>query len=893
MNQHNNPWIALSTYTEDDENRFWGRDEDTANLLTMIQQNECVVVYAASGDGKSSVINAGLSPAMRKVGLFPISIVFNSDELNGISLPYYGDSKSIDFDKLIFSKIAEGIHKYEDKIKKTHNINDFKIEFISIDNHTPSEIEQNKSLWWKLRTNVIQDSLGITDFIPVLIFDQFEEVLRCPWRAQFFKWLENLMKDIPSCENTEGLSNSIHLRKLFKIIVSLRYEYIGELDYWCSQRYFIPQLMQSRYFLKPLNKRQALQIIKSADLNNDAIAKKISEYADIIIESIEASNSRTSSAEDEIPAIILSLTCYVLYEELLDDDTFSLNDVTLTNIIYDYYKRITHRIGLSLQQRTSIERTLISNKGTRLRIPISDPRLESSDIKNLIQGDTNLLSEHILKCDKFNGESYVEFVHDKLADAVHKNMESENAKIKQEKNKNRSTNFVLGIIFVSIIILSCLFTRYSLMHSNDDVVYIEAIEDTQEDESNDIVIEDISQIHSLDLENATALNISSKLDTCRSYRECFKNVCNVYGHPLIYAHNAKRLTFPYKTNYDYSLSFGDNTREVVILYPHNISSISTSSLLTEVLVPFDEYEHVLKSSVFKDVNIVQMSIFRTFIERISYSMHHEHIHILGIELPLWIFTGIYSLVLLLAFYKKWVKYSWKYRICYTSLVLFLTYLIYMIFIEAKWIGWINTINPGIIVILALLIISTLPSIISTFFLGRSHKHKYGIAYTDKTTKNFAIKLRNEMINRGIPENEIMLDFSMYKNDYFDLECFKRTVKRSIRTIIIWDATDIIHKSTSFTQSWDIVKTGGVYKFPIIIGEISERSVLPKRLIKKNGSQSIFPLILVDEKHEEDGINEIIPLLKFKLSPYQKKVVKIGLAIYLLYLIALVLTLCFF
>lgn len=885
MNQHNNPWIALSTYTEDDENRFWGRDDDTSNLLTMIQQNECVVVYAASGDGKSSVINAGLSPAMRKVGLFPISIVFNSDELNA----YIDDSNSIDFDKLIFNKIIEGIHKYENKIRTAHKINDFTIEFVNVETHTSSDVKQNKSLWWKLRTNIIQDSLGITDYIPVLIFDQFEEVLRSPWCAQFFKWLENLMKDIPSYENVDGISNSIHLRKLFKIIVSLRYEYIGELDYWCSQRYFIPQLMQSRYFLKPLNKRQALQIVKSADLNNDAIATKISEYADTIIESIEASNSRTSSAEDEIPAIILSLTCYVLYEELLDNEAFSLNDVTLTNIIYDYYKRITQRIGLSLQQRTLIERTLISNKGTRLRIPISDSRLEASDIRSLIQGDTNLLSEHILKCEKFNGEIYVEFVHDKLADAVHKNMESENVRIKQEKHKNRSTNFVLGIILASIIILSCLFTRYSLMHSNDDVIYIEEIEDTQEDGSNDIVIDDISQLHSLDLDNATALNISSKLDSCRSYRECFKNVLHIYGYPLIYAHNAKHLMFPYKTNYDYSLSFGDKTREVVILYPHQIDSITTSSPLTEVLVPFDEYEHVLKSPVFKDVNIVKMGMCRTFVERISYSLHHEHIHILGIELPLWIFTGIASLALLLGFYKKWVKYGWKYRICYTSLVLFLTYLIYIIFIEAKWIGWINTINPGIIVILALLIISTLPSIISFLFSDRPRKYKYGIAYTNKTTKKFAIKLRNEMITRGVPENDIMLDFSMYKNGYFDLECLKRTIKLSTRRIIIWDATDVNHKSDSFTQSWDILLRNWGYEYhPTIIGNIKDRSCLPKPLTKKNGQANIFPLIFVNENCEDDSINKIISSLKSKLTPSQKIVIKSVLAIYLILILVIVL-----
>ena len=62
----NNPWLALSTYEEKDKDKFKGREQDTQNMLKMLQQNEYVICYAASGDGKSSLINAGVWGHLKK-----------------------------------------------------------------------------------------------------------------------------------------------------------------------------------------------------------------------------------------------------------------------------------------------------------------------------------------------------------------------------------------------------------------------------------------------------------------------------------------------------------------------------------------------------------------------------------------------------------------------------------------------------------------------------------------------------------------------------------------------------------------------------------------------------------------------------------------------------------
>ena len=200
MERRNNPWMALGTYEEHHEDRFKGREKDTEIMLTMLRQNECVVCYAASGEGKSSLINAGLCPKIRREGMFPIKIVFTTDDFEGKGIPFIEGKNHIDFDKLLLNKIEHCIKEYETNFKKTHNIKEaFHIEFEKKDKkyeeYEYSRFSKN-SLWWKLRTEIIKVPFGEFDYIPVLIFDQFEEVFRSPWVKEFFNWLEELMKDV-------------------------------------------------------------------------------------------------------------------------------------------------------------------------------------------------------------------------------------------------------------------------------------------------------------------------------------------------------------------------------------------------------------------------------------------------------------------------------------------------------------------------------------------------------------------------------------------------------------------------------------------------------------------------------------------------------------------------
>ena len=55
------PFKFLDSYNNTDTDIFFGRDEEIDALYQMTFQSDLLLVYGASGTGKTSLINAGLA----------------------------------------------------------------------------------------------------------------------------------------------------------------------------------------------------------------------------------------------------------------------------------------------------------------------------------------------------------------------------------------------------------------------------------------------------------------------------------------------------------------------------------------------------------------------------------------------------------------------------------------------------------------------------------------------------------------------------------------------------------------------------------------------------------------------------------------------------------------
>jgi AAA+ ATPase superfamily predicted ATPase len=55
------PFKFLDSYNQNDTEMFFGRDEEIVALYEMVFQNSILLVYGASGTGKTSLIQCGLA----------------------------------------------------------------------------------------------------------------------------------------------------------------------------------------------------------------------------------------------------------------------------------------------------------------------------------------------------------------------------------------------------------------------------------------------------------------------------------------------------------------------------------------------------------------------------------------------------------------------------------------------------------------------------------------------------------------------------------------------------------------------------------------------------------------------------------------------------------------
>lgn len=558
-----NPWLALSTYEEKDKFRFKGRDKDTEAMLTMLQQNESVVCYAASGDGKSSLINAGICPKVRQLGLFPVKIIFTSDEYASKNVP--------DFDKLILDKINNCIKLYAKQygyeledckfIQEEYfqDVSEQVAKFIQKEDSQDVNKPATVPLWWKLRTERLR--IRATYYIPVLIFDQFEEIFRAKWKQQFFTWLEMLMRDVCPDDIAKELAKKqisydrLPQTKLFKALFSLRYEYIGELDYWCSQKSYIPLLMRNRYFLRPLTREQAISVIndqgaidgdqKANNVLNDV--KKIrNAIVDIIIEqsgaSVENSSDEHSSSDtiDEVPAVILSLMCYVLYDEWYDSPSSKFNDIDIKRLVYDYYLGQIEAVGINDNQRSVIEEELISPDGKRLRVYAHTPRLQRIGFESFLDA---LVARHIIRKYSINGDDYVELVHDRLASVVSDGHKKGKELLSLQGKQLNKSKLMVVIASVALLVLGFVVAFISVSPT-------EAVSRDSSVRKNDVTLTDAdigagTLVDENLFDSATSLAYKGSNDSISSYGNViyYKSPMLSNYASIYWAKNAEILTF--------------------------------------------------------------------------------------------------------------------------------------------------------------------------------------------------------------------------------------------------------------------------------------------------------------------------------------------------------------
>jgi hypothetical protein len=77
--QQAEPYKGLRPYQEKDQNNFFGRDAERKVLIDKILANRLTLLFAASGVGKSSLLQAAVLPLLKDPGRENLDPVYYND----------------------------------------------------------------------------------------------------------------------------------------------------------------------------------------------------------------------------------------------------------------------------------------------------------------------------------------------------------------------------------------------------------------------------------------------------------------------------------------------------------------------------------------------------------------------------------------------------------------------------------------------------------------------------------------------------------------------------------------------------------------------------------------------------------------------------------------------
>jgi hypothetical protein len=427
QNQNASLFIGLQSYSEAQSDIFYGRDEEIDRLTNLVKANTLTIVFGKSGTGKTSLLNAGVFPRLRKNYCLPfrIRLEFNDD--------------SPDLVSQIKNILKSEIDKYG-----------FKVESYPSD-ETLWEYFHKEQLWKSVT--------------PILIFDQFEEIFTLAKKSirfgneqliNFWQELADLIENsIPEKLKEKFLNDKEQIdyrynNQKIKILFSFREEFLPEFESITSK---IPSIKYSRFRLMPMNGNQAYDVITKTWKNNiDPVeANKIVGFF-----TSEKDKNKSYDVMEIEPSLLSQVCSYIDKERIIEGgnkiSSEFLNKYPKEIILRAIYDEVLVEANQAVNNNESkpvnefAEDKLITDEGYRTRYGLNE--IEN----NLLPGIEVLKRKYFVRDD---GNS-IELSHDVLTPLIKDDRERRRKEIAfataKARARKRAVKIITGSLAFSILV---------------------------------------------------------------------------------------------------------------------------------------------------------------------------------------------------------------------------------------------------------------------------------------------------------------------------------------------------------------------------------------------------------------------------------------------------------
>lgn len=372
---------------EADQNRFFGREDEASELMSRISAHSAVLFYSQSGAGKTSLINAKLTPLLEDAGFTVLKPVRVRD-----------------------------VPPEDSILEKISNIYAFNVLRSWDQGLTDPNVLARMSVYdfLKDRREIVEKE---EDRNPrVAIFDQFEELFtsyqeRSGDREDFF----------------DQVGAALDNDRLLRVVFAMREDYIAELDPYTS---FLPEKLRTRYRIERLSEDDALLAITEPLKNTEysyapGVAEQLVE--NLLMVPVETAKGVEKVRGESVEPVQLQVVCQTLWENCQNTwrttssakkvitrgflESFGDVDQALSTFYETSITRVVQATGVKEGiLRRWFEQSLITSAGTRGTV--FRGRDETGDILNAAIDE--LVNQHIIRAEIRGGSRWYELTHDRF-----------------------------------------------------------------------------------------------------------------------------------------------------------------------------------------------------------------------------------------------------------------------------------------------------------------------------------------------------------------------------------------------------------------------------------------------------------------------------------------------